>query len=210
MRRHPPAAPAVPTARSWCAAARFNSTSTSSTSTRPCDAAAVRAEYSLTLEHSLDHLFGEVPYVSAEQVQGALLDHFGINFVGEPTSVLVDRRAFARFGPFDPALVALCDFEYWARVGANTGLAYVLREPGDVPRARGLGQRDEPHAPAVPQGLARSARAARGVGHRAGLRRSARDGGPPPRRPRARCGRPRGQGPTSCRAGAPRHDPPRP
>ena len=63
--------------------------------------------------------------MSAEQVQGALLDHFGINFVGEPTSVLVDRRAFTRFGPFDPALVALCDFEYWARVGANTGLAYV-------------------------------------------------------------------------------------
>ena len=88
-------------------------------------AAAVREEYSLTLEHSLDRLFGEVPYVSAEQVQGALLDHFGVNFVGEPTAVLVDRQAFARFGRFNVDLVALCDFEYWARVGANTGLAYV-------------------------------------------------------------------------------------
>ena len=58
-------------------------------------------------------------------MQGALLDHFGVNFVGEPTAVLVDRRAFGRFGQFNPALVALCDFEYWARVGANTGLAYV-------------------------------------------------------------------------------------
>ena len=85
----------------------------------------VRDEYALTLEHSLDRLFGEVPFVSAEQVQRALLDHFGVNFVGEPTAVLVDRDAFARFGHFNPALVALCDFEYWARVGASTGLAYV-------------------------------------------------------------------------------------
>ena len=63
--------------------------------------------------------------MSAGQVQGALLDHFGVNFVGEPTAVLVERSAFERFGRFNPALVALCDFEYWARVGANTGLAYV-------------------------------------------------------------------------------------
>ena len=89
------------------------------------DDLAVRDEYSLTLEHSLDRLFGEAPYVSAEQVQGAVLDHFGVNFVGEPTAVLVDRDAFGRFGRFNVALVALCDFEYWARVGANTGLAYV-------------------------------------------------------------------------------------
>jgi len=88
-------------------------------------AVAVSDEYSLTLEHSLDRLFGEVPYVSAELVQGALLDHFGVNFVGEPTAVLVERDAFRRFGRFNAALVALCDFEFWARVGANTGLAYV-------------------------------------------------------------------------------------
>jgi glycosyltransferase involved in cell wall biosynthesis len=88
-------------------------------------AVAVSDEYSLTLEHSLDRLFGEVPYDSAELVQGALLDHFGVNFVGEPTAVMVERDAFRRFGRFNTALVALCDFEYWARLGANTGLAYV-------------------------------------------------------------------------------------
>ena len=89
------------------------------------DREATRDAYSLSLEHSLDRLFGEVPYVSAAQVQAAVLDHVGVNFVGEPTAVLVERSAFDQFGRFNEALVALCDFEYWARVGSNTGLAYV-------------------------------------------------------------------------------------
>ena len=89
------------------------------------DGDAVRADYRHTVEHSIDSLFGEVPYVSGGQVCGAVLDHFGVNFVGEPTAVLVARDAFGRFGGFNERLPVLCDFEYWARVGGHTGLAYV-------------------------------------------------------------------------------------
>jgi glycosyltransferase involved in cell wall biosynthesis len=84
-----------------------------------------RAEYALAQEHSLDRLFGEVPFIPAADVRAAVLDLPGINFVGEPTATLVRRDAFDGFGRFNDLLVALCDFEYWARVGSNTGLAYV-------------------------------------------------------------------------------------
>lgn len=50
---------------------------------------------------------------------------FSANFVGEPTATMVRRDAFQRYGLFNAKLIQLCDFEYWARIGVNHGLAYV-------------------------------------------------------------------------------------
>jgi glycosyltransferase involved in cell wall biosynthesis len=47
------------------------------------------------------------------------------NFIGEPTSTLVRASAFSKFGYFNPKLVSLCDWEYFARIAVNTGLCYV-------------------------------------------------------------------------------------
>jgi hypothetical protein len=70
-------------------------------------------------------VFAEERLASAERFCDAVLEHIGLNFIGEPTSVLVKRTAFEEFGTFNPDLVAVPDLEYWVRVGANTGLALV-------------------------------------------------------------------------------------
>ena len=38
---------------------------------------------------------------------------------------MIDHSAFAEFGYFNPALVHLCDWEYFARISVNRGLRYV-------------------------------------------------------------------------------------
>ena len=82
----------------------------------------------------LDHcakiaaLFADEPVISAERAQERALDHFGVNLFGEPTSVLVHRTAFERFGLFNPALVITCDLELWTRVSIHAGAAFVDRD----------------------------------------------------------------------------------
>jgi hypothetical protein len=38
---------------------------------------------------------------------------------------MLRRSAFDSYGYFNPDLVSLCDWEYWARIAVNTGLSYV-------------------------------------------------------------------------------------
>jgi len=52
----------------------------------------------------------------------------GLNFIGEPTSIMLHRSVFERFGTFNANLVQMCDFEYWARVACNTGFSFVREE----------------------------------------------------------------------------------
>jgi glycosyltransferase involved in cell wall biosynthesis len=74
---------------------------------------------------SLQGVFSDQRHVTAERFCEAVLDHMGLNFVGEPTVVLLSMAAFERFGPFNPDLIAVPDLEYWIRVASNTGLAVV-------------------------------------------------------------------------------------
>jgi glycosyltransferase involved in cell wall biosynthesis len=53
------------------------------------------------------------------------IDRLGVNFIGEPSAVLLRRDLFARFGGFDPDLIMICDTEYWVRVASHTGLIHV-------------------------------------------------------------------------------------
>lgn len=71
-------------------------------------------------------VFPKSTEVSAEDYSKAVLD--GIlysNFVGEPTAVMLHRDVFHKFGTFNPNLVHVCDFEFWARVGVHTGMTYI-------------------------------------------------------------------------------------
>jgi len=63
--------------------------------------------------------------VSNRVVCHGILRHFGKNFFGEPTCVMVHRDCFARYGAFNTQLIQLCDYEYWCRVACNEGLAYL-------------------------------------------------------------------------------------
>lgn len=75
---------------------------------------------------SIDALFPGQKQLSADEVSRiALSIDIQSNFIGEPTCALIHRSAFERFGLFNPQLIQMCDYEYWLRVGSNTGFVYV-------------------------------------------------------------------------------------
>ena len=76
-------------------------------------------------DHDVTRLFPSSPYVSPQRFADALLRGAHGNFLGEPTAVMLHRSAFDTYGYFNPDLVSLCDWEYWARVAVNTGFCYV-------------------------------------------------------------------------------------
>lgn len=79
----------------------------------------------LTRLPSLNDLFSGKNEISAREVCINAIRHIGVNFIGEPTAVLLQRSVFDRYGMFNPNLVQICDLEYWIRIGSQTGLVYV-------------------------------------------------------------------------------------
>lgn len=79
----------------------------------------------ITQERSLTRLFNGLDHASPDNLAKVVLDQFPRNIIGEPTAVMFHRDVVARFGAFNPAFVQLCDYEYWLRVGLNTGLVIV-------------------------------------------------------------------------------------
>ncbi len=63
--------------------------------------------------------------LDAQACRRLALSHMGANLYGEPTSVLLHRSFFERFGSFRDALIMSCDLEYWIRVSIHTGARYV-------------------------------------------------------------------------------------
>lgn len=76
-------------------------------------------------QNDLARHFPRCAEVSAEQFRALMIDLPDRNCIGEPSAVIVRKRAFERYGYFNPELVSLCDWEYFARVAANTGLCYI-------------------------------------------------------------------------------------
>ncbi len=76
-------------------------------------------------EHDLARRFPGKTHIPPEEFGELLLRVPDGNCIGEPTATMVRRSAFARYGYFHPELVLLVDWEYWARLAANTGLCYV-------------------------------------------------------------------------------------
>lgn len=76
---------------------------------------------------TLSSLFPGTAIILAEAYSDAVVDHFAVNFVGEPTAVMLHRSVFEKYGFFNPRLIQLCDFEFWTRIAVQTGIAYVSR-----------------------------------------------------------------------------------
>ena len=62
-----------------------------------------------------------------DRVAEICLDHFALNFVGEPIVTLLHKRVFDEVGYFDPALAQRADTEFWARAGLKYGVGMVDR-----------------------------------------------------------------------------------
>lgn len=78
--------------------------------------------------YNMEKVFHGDTDISQEKFKKAVLDYPFKNFIGEPTSILLKRDVFRRFGFFNPHIIQLCDIEYWVRVGIHTGLKYIPEE----------------------------------------------------------------------------------
>lgn len=88
----------------------------------------VRRLYSEHLRrHSIPSRFPGRARVAPAEFAARFAERPGLNCVGEPTTTLIRREAFARWGGFDPELVMLCDWELFARIACNAGLVWVAQ-----------------------------------------------------------------------------------
>lgn len=86
----------------------------------------VIAEYEKFSNHfSPEGQFPNQQRISSQEFCGVLLKHPAVNFLGEPTAMLIHSNAITHYGIFNPEFIQLCDLEYWARIGCNAGISYV-------------------------------------------------------------------------------------
>lgn len=83
----------------------------------------VRDEYLAVPD--LKTVFGEHNRVDATTFCHAVLARWQKNFVGEPTSMLIHRVCFERYGQFNPDFATFADMECWIRIGSHEGLIIV-------------------------------------------------------------------------------------
>jgi len=75
---------------------------------------------------TLKDVFVDKFRISHGEFAKAMLERgVGLNFIGEPTSVMIRREICFKYSFFSPNLVHLCDLEYWTRLGTNEGLIYI-------------------------------------------------------------------------------------
>ena len=86
----------------------------------------VKELYAASLvNHNLTGHFSDCSYIAPEEFAKLVLKAPFGNCLGEPTATMVRKSAFTKYGRFNPNLVSLCDWEYFARVAVNTGLCYI-------------------------------------------------------------------------------------
>jgi glycosyltransferase involved in cell wall biosynthesis len=78
-----------------------------------------------TESHNFARYFPGMTFVDADTFSAQLAATPTINFIGEPTAVLLHRNTLENFGRFHSAMVQLVDFEYWTRIAVQKGIAYV-------------------------------------------------------------------------------------
>jgi glycosyltransferase involved in cell wall biosynthesis len=76
-------------------------------------------------DHNLTNVFPNCSYISPRKFTRILIQTPDGNCIGEPTATLIRKSAFAKYGRFNPNLISLCDWEYFARIAVNTGLCYI-------------------------------------------------------------------------------------
>jgi glycosyltransferase involved in cell wall biosynthesis len=74
---------------------------------------------------TMEKIFHGATVISPEQFSKGVLDYLDFNIIGEPTSVILHRSIFHKYGIFNPHLIQRCDHEFWFRVAIYTGLVYI-------------------------------------------------------------------------------------
>jgi glycosyltransferase involved in cell wall biosynthesis len=64
-------------------------------------------------------------YADADTFSDAVLEHWGVNFIGPTSSSFIHRDCFTRYGEFSSEIRTFPDFEYWIRVGNREGISIV-------------------------------------------------------------------------------------
>lgn len=75
--------------------------------------------------NTLRGVFGGAARIDAPRFAAGMVERPKVNCIGEPSTLLVHRSAFERFGRFNPALVNLAGWELAARVAMHSGICYV-------------------------------------------------------------------------------------
>ena len=73
---------------------------------------------------TLERQFGKISHLDPTTLARACLTN-PKNFIGEPTSTLFKKSITNKYGFFNNDFVQFCDFEYWVRIGLNTGIEVV-------------------------------------------------------------------------------------
>jgi len=85
----------------------------------------IKGNYKYVDNINIDNLFNGKSIISPENFRSTCLDYITLNFIGEPTAVILHKSIFKELGTFNPYLIHLCDWEFWLRVGAYHGFTYV-------------------------------------------------------------------------------------
>lgn len=89
-------------------------------------APAMRRAYDPFLSRiTLRGVFGGVERIDGPRFAANMVERPKLNCIGEPSTLLVHRSAFERFGRFNPALINLAGWELAARVAVHAGISYV-------------------------------------------------------------------------------------
>lgn len=87
---------------------------------------AIREEYSKFLgKYSPDNVFSGKEIIDNVYFCKTILSYIDINYIGEPTAVLIRRKIFDELGKFDSSFIQLCDLEFFLRVGVRYGMTFV-------------------------------------------------------------------------------------
>lgn len=84
---------------------------------------AKRKEFNFFLD--LDKVLPENTRISPYEYCQAVIDRPWLNIIGEPTSSMIRKRVFDKFGVFNPNLIQICDLEFWHRVATNRGITFI-------------------------------------------------------------------------------------
>ena len=74
---------------------------------------------------NIENIFNRKTVITPENFRSTCLKYFDVNFIGEPTAVILHKSIFQKLGTFNPYLIHLCDWEFWLRVGVYQGFTYV-------------------------------------------------------------------------------------
>jgi glycosyltransferase involved in cell wall biosynthesis len=74
---------------------------------------------------TMEKIFHGATVISPVLFCVAVLEYLDFNIVGEPTSVILHRSIFHKYGTFNPHLIQRCDHEFWLRVAIHAGLVYI-------------------------------------------------------------------------------------